>query len=320
MNIDVNDGGVVDRIDAVEHPGDITDAMSAMATADVAEGVNKTAVAEPQKSEERALAQPEDMSDDEFDEYINGIIDGEQPVRSTEKVAETVAEESEEAKEVKEVKEEPAKQAFKTFASEAEYQAEIDRIFSKRHKAYKEVESEHGELVELLKDFYDVEDTKEAVKLFRSQVNAQRASDKGMSVEDYEHLAEMEKKSGEYDKMMNAREEQATKLEELRTKLEKAEKEIQLNDPEFNLSEVYRNDEAFRNDLNDTDSVFAAYIKRQARLVSQNNKKNAQPGGSRRGFSEEGAKKTAGTGVVNTSAATMSDDEFDKYINNILNE
>ena len=256
-------------------------------------------------------AAPDDMSDEDFDSYIDKIMSGQEEIKPKSESIENKEAEGQ-ADSADPEGEKGKAEPFRVFADENEYQAEIDRIFSKRHKDYKELKDEHVGIVDTLKEFYNVEDDKEAVKLFTEQMTAQKAAEANLSVDDYKKEQETQKKARAYDDMQN----ENKQIEDTRNRLFAEESQIQSSDKGFDLRSVYNSDTQFKNDLDSSGSVFFAYanyIRRSASAPKTVAK--AEPPKSR-SFNEVGTRPTT-AGRVDSSPADLSDEEFEAYIRKI---
>lgn len=263
----------------------------------------------------REAADPENMSDVDFDEYVDNIMSGvitdddEELPQSPKATAPSEKEPDSESI--------PEETVFKSFKSKEEYQAEIDRIVTKRIREHRQIKSEYDELANELKDFYGVDEPEEAVKKFKQQMLRQKADESGMSEDEYVAHSETERKVKAYDAMQ----EQQKRVTEVRTRLFSEAEQIKQTDKGFDLQSVYDTDAEFKADLDNTGSVYLAYANMVKRNAAKATKRTspAPAAKAKRAF-KEGAVSTTASGRVTTSAADLSDEEFDKYINNIMNE
>ena len=286
------------------------------------DGVNNSGTAGPEqnssdvKSPEAAAP---DMSDEEFESYIDNILAGGEKESNSESI-ESQGQDDKGGSTETETKPEEADpegggetKPFRVFANEDEYQSEIDRIFSKRHKDYKDLKSERDSIVDYLKEFYDTESDSEAVELFKNQMIAKKSAERGISAEEYSEQKETERKAKLYDEQQQKQND----VEQLRSRLFSEESEIQKSDKSFNLQSVYASDKAFKDDLDASGSVYLAYanyIKRSATTPAKVAKKQPQ-----RNFSEVATKPSA-SGKVSTSPSELSDEDFEAYIRKIQGE
>jgi hypothetical protein len=262
----------------------------------------------------RDVADPENMSDVDFNEYIDNIMSGvitdddEELPQSPKATAPSEKEPDADS--------DPEETVFKSFKSKEEYQAEIDRIVTNRVREHRQIKSEYDELANELKDFYGVDEPEEAVKRFKQQMLRQKADESGMSEDEYVAHSETERKVKAYDAMQ----EQQKKISETRSRLFGEAEQIKLTDKGFDLQSAYDTDAEFKADLDNTGSVYLAYANMVKRNATKATKKTAPAPvtKTKRAF-KEGAVSTTAGGRVKTSAADLSDDEFDKYIKEILN-
>lgn len=280
-------------------------------------GDSDAEVAELQNDGEKAdvnaapeVAVPGEMSDDDFESYISNILSDRQDAVESVEAADTADEATTPDNSKDDVKK-PQNEPFKTFNSQNEYQAEIDRIISKRIKDYRGAVAEHDNLVNQLKEFYDVDEPEEAIKLFKNQLKAQKVAESGMSEEDYDKDQVNKQKIKAYDALIAEKQQRNN----LRGRLYAEAGRIRENDSTFDLQSVYNSDAEFKRDLEQSGSVFFAYSQLVQRAAKKTSAAPAEK--NKRTFSEEGA-TPARKGQVSTSAANMTDEDFEAYIKNIL--
>lgn len=263
-----------------------------------------------------------DMSDEEFESYIDNILAGGEKESNSESI-ESQGQDDKGGSTETETKPDEADpeggsdtKPFRVFANEDEYQSEIDRIFSKRHKDYKDLKSERDSIVDYLKEFYDTDSDSEAVELFKNQMIAKKSAERGISAEEYSEQKETERKAKLYDEQQK----QQNDVEQLRNRLFNEESEIKKSDSSFDLMSVYGSDKQFKSDLDESGSVYLAYanyVKRAQKVPSK--AAPAVVNKPQRNFSEVGTKPSA-SGKVSTSPAELSDEDFEAYIKKIQGE
>lgn len=272
---------------------------------EVASSANNNSVDEPD------VAEPAELSDVDFDEYIDGIMSG----VITDDGDETAPPATQAEKKEAETELIPEKTVFKSFGTQEEYQAELDRIVSKRISNHRRAEQEYDELADELAQFYGVDDRTEAVKRFKEQMNQRKADERGLTVEEFTEQSETERKAKAYDKLETER----ARVQEVRERLFAEADQIKQSDNKFDLQSVYDTDTAFKADLDSTGSVYLAYANKIKRDAAKKQTAPPQKQQKQRAF-KEGALSSSSAGRVNTSAADLSDDEFEKYLKNIMNE
>lgn len=272
---------------------------------------------------EAGTADPKtELSDSDFEKYLAEIIDGkarpDEPTGAEEEPEEKEPEGEEASKNGAEDPEAAPKEdePFKTFATEKEYQAEIDRIFSKRHKDYKETERKLSQFQDALKKFYKM-DIDDAVAAFEAQTLEQVAQENGLSKEEAKERIDVERKAKAYDDEKAERE----AVEAVRKRLADEENAIKEFDPNFDMSKLYEENEGFRKILTETGSVYKSYLacKKQA-FEAAKQEKQSQPPKQQRTFREAGSMKKASAGRVETDASKLSDKDFEAYIRKIKDE
>ena len=246
-------------------------------------------------------AEPQDMSDDDFEGYLDNLMNGSEPTREEKEQPEDAKEEPE--------KEEPENpKPFKSFATQKEYQAEIDRIFSKRHKDYNDLKEKNNNLVEKIKEFYEADDEKTALELFDNQILQQKAESEGVTAEEYKKKSTIAAKAKAYDDIQAKNAEVETQRKRLFTE----ESNIKSSNPAFDLRKMYATDPAFKSDLDQSGSAYANYVNRKS-----NPSEKPPAAKKKRDFTESGSNPSASAGRVSTSPADLSDKDFEDYIKKI---
>lgn len=264
-------------------------------------------------------AAPGDMSDDEFEEYLERIESGLITDDDTDNfnASSEGTEEAERKAESESIPNEPEQsEPFRTFATQAEYQAEIDRIAAKRNKDYHQTKATMDDLANELMDFYGVDDRDTAIQRFKNQMNQRKADERGLTVEEFTEQSETERKAKAYDKLETER----ARVQEVRSRLFAEADQIKQSDSEFDLQSVYDTDATFKADLDSTGSVYFAYANKIKRDAAKKQTAVPQPKQQKQRAFKEGALSSSASGRVNTSTADLSDDEFEKYLKNIMNE
>ena len=305
---------VADRTDNGDNGGEVADSATN----------NGSDVNDPE------VAAPGDMSDIEFEEYISGIESGlitDEPDNPSVSKADSslYTREPADSDESESIPDEPESnqnnEPYKVFSSKEEYQAEFDRIFNNRHRDYAQSKALNDDLTNELMDFYGVDDRDTAVQKFKEQMNRRKAEERGMSEDEYKEHSDMERKAKAYDAY--AKQQQA--VQSLRNRLFAEADQIRQTDSGFDLQAVYDSDSDFKADLDRTGSVYLAYANKTKRDAAKPQQKKvttvapAQKQQKQRVF-REGALSTSASGRVNTSPADLSDEEFEKYIENIKNQ
>lgn len=94
---------------------------------------------------------------------------------------------------------------------------------------------------------------------------------------------------------------------------------IRKKDPDFNVYEAYYSDPEFKKDIDESGCVALAYmnlLERNALNTAAKRRRNPQ----QRSYIEVGAGPGTTSGTVRTSPADLPDDEFEKYLKNIMNQ
>ena len=278
----------------------------------------------------------EDMSDEEFDEYLNSVQNGtiSREVQATESDDNTTDNDDSEAgntepgrmasseakrndqpgrmasSEAKrnDQSEEDTEKPFRVFKSQQEYQSEIDRIMGERLKKNRESINTLQELEAQALNFYGGEDGGSAVSQLIADLQSQNAERKGISVEDYnkqtQDSIDAEKYRNEQERIHRQQEE----INNIKSRWNKESEELKSIIPDFDFEMAMRN-RTFYEAVVKGSSISTAYlIANKAQAETQVEKPKRKP------IRQNGATKNSGIGKVDRNIDAMSDDEFANYI------
>lgn len=264
--------------------------------------------------ENKRASDPTEMSDDEFGEYINdrksGVpVEPPEPEAEPEDEAEDPSEDAAEdtpAEDAAEAEDAP----FKSFKTEAEYKADIDKAIAEARSAWDldnaAAKKRYARMERISKGFFDSND---AMDRLGDELDAQLADRAGMSLEDYN-------KKLEYDSFHSA----SSKQKEIVDKWVADAGNLKVVVPDFSLEEALSIPE-FTEALKSGDDVFAAYAK--AYKHDPDPEPEPEPESEkkpeREPIPQNGQGKRKGTGSGFKDPSKMSSSDFRKYIDDIRN-
>lgn len=230
------------------------------------------------------LQDVDNMSDEEFMEYLASVSDGEKPM------------EEQREEPAPEEKAAPEKKPYKSFDTKEAYQEEFNKHFSKRHKNHKEME----EVLALARESFGGGDDRTVLSRLKQDLIKNAAEEHGKTAAEYEEDIELRRKASLYDEMEKEQEERKQIMNRW---IEDSEK-IKAVNPDFDLEEALKNPEFRENLVSKGMSVAeAAYA-----LLN-----GAKPQAPKRNILQNASSQT-GSSTVRRDPSQMSDSEFRNYI------
>lgn len=262
-------------------------------------GANKEEVTNPQTN-------VDEMSDEEFMSYLNSVQDGKGAADEQQPIAAEDTGVTEPAEVVE--KNEP----FKTFASQEEYQDEIDRIIGERLKKNRESINTLDGLKELARTFYGGDDSDTAIEQLIEDLQSQNAEKQGISVEDYKRQSQDSIDAKKYREELQKKNEHDERVQQIQRRWQSETDELKKIVPDFDFADSMKN-KVFSDAIVSGMSVSNAYLvsAKQKAILEEQSKKQRKP------MMQNGTMKNNGIGHVEANPATMSDEEFMKYINRL---
>lgn len=274
-------------------------------------GAENEEINEPQESSQVKTADVEKMSDEEFDSYINSAKNG-SPVREVQAKREdsekkdTSAAEKTGAAEPAESENKP----FKVFNTQSEYQSEFDRIIGERLKKNRESMETLEGLKQLSLNFYGTDNGDTAIGQLMEDLQAQNAEKRGVSVDDYKRQMEDSIDAQRYRDEQQRKASEKQQIADIQSRWQKEAEDLKEIVPDFDFAAAMRN-KTFYDSIVNGKSVSNAYLAANRAAPAPAVK---QP---RKVIEQNGNMKNAGIGKVTMNVDTMSDDEFEKYIDRI---
>lgn len=289
--------------------------------------------AEDEVTSTEAAAEPqprnvEEMSDEEFAEYIQSAQDGTlsevQAERTDDKEPQEAAENTDEGGDAAEGEEqgtaEPAQetQFFKTFSTQEEFQSVIDRIVAKRYGDLARKNRESLDTLDSMRDLavsYYGGDGDSALKSLMVDLKEQSAEKAGVSTEELDSRMRDTADARRYREQMKEQETQQAQVDEIKRRWERESDELRSIIPDFDFTTALQN-ETFRESIRHGKSVATAYIEAQRAKPSEV-RKPAKPAPARKPIQQNiGAQRTS-LGKVERNIDAMSDAEFSAYIDRL---
>lgn len=209
-----------------------------------------------------------------------------------------------------------ANQAFRTFETQQQWQAEIDRIIGDRLKNTHKVMDEYDALKRTLSDYYGAKDADEAVRLFREDIEGQMAEREGVNVDVYRRVQNAEQENAQYRRQLEAinearREEQRqAQARAIQADWENQAAELKKAVSDFDLKANMQNSEFADYVVNRGLSIADAYyLTRRAEQMTKASQRQ-----ERRPIHENGAMQKTSGGSAYTDINKLSDSDFEKYL------
>ena len=281
-------------------------------------------VAQSQGQQNEDFAQPQeaqdanyDMSDDEFSEYTESILNGTEPEEDEEedegrsaagvaKNSDIKSEADENVSSEDEDKNAKAAQPYKSFETQEEYQSFMDKVIGERIKNTKAKQEKYEGFGRRAMGSYGGEDEQEALERLLDDAEEQAALSSGKSREEYLKEQSYRQDALMYRRQIAEKEARENALKAIQDRWLEEEAQLKAVIPDFDLTRAMQNPE-FKALVTKGVSVSAAYIKLTSRPKPQ----------ERQTISEIGAR----TGQVSSKGATdyqdLSDEEFMRRMDKI---
>lgn len=261
----------------------------------------------------------EQMTDAEFDEYVNSVKAGGNNEDNEPHDEETTPQDNEQDNDVETSIENPDnsvddesqdneqsgdKEQPKTFT-----QAEVDKIIGKRLAEERTRHSSVDGLADEAIKYYGG-DRESALSQLLTDLRGQNADKQGVNREEYSKYSEIERKAKLYDEQEALREQRDKQADELREKWKQGEEELQAIYPEFSF-DTAMNNTVFRDAIFKGMSVPMAYM-----LMN----KSEKPKSTRQSI-RQNAQNTVNNGkageITEDTINKMSEKDFDRYVESI---
>ncbi len=244
------------------------------------------------------VVSPQEFSDEEFDDYIDGVKNGtEVPTREE---ANPQAEEEEEKQE--EEKHEP----YRSFETEEEFRGFVQKVISDRFRNSKEAEYE--DLGRKAQVIFGGESPKEGLNNMLTEFGKQKAEEIGIEPEEYERDMRDRADAEAYRRQIAEAAEREKAVASIQNEWIKDSENLKKAVPDFDFAKAMENDK-FRELVLGGASVSAAYIT----LMHT----SPQEGAAKKVIREVGASSPGVRESEKQAPMSMTDAEFDRYIKSI---
>ncbi len=213
-----------------------------------------------------------------------------------------------------------AGQAYRTFATQEEWQAEIDRIIGGRLKNAHKTLDEYESIKRTISDYYNTENADEAVKLFRADLQQQIAERSGVDVEMYRRMQNAEDENTQYKnqleqlRQMQEQERRAGQVQAIQAEWQKQADELAKTAAGFNLKESMQDKEFAGYVVDKGLSIADAYyLTQRSRRLAESREAQAHKL-QRKPVRENGMARQAAGGSAYTDVRALSDADFEKYL------
>lgn len=271
------------------------------------------------------------MSDEEFEKYLEELSakepdeeitdeKGGEEDEESDSITEDKADESDTDAEDVPADEEPA--PFKTFATEAEYEAEIEkRIKDATPKEEKKSNPAVDKITKLAKKLYG--DSEDPLSDVADELEKQYAESEGMDVEELRSKMSTEEDAKKYRDEQDKKKKADDDRESIIKKWNDEAELIKHIDPDFDFKKALA-DEKFKDALLEGKSVHEAYMMLEKAETKEETKEESKEeekkeDAKREPLDQNGRNPRKGTGEGKANPAKLSDADFKKYIENIKN-
>lgn len=239
----------------------------------------------------------EEMSDDEFESYINSAQDDFDEMQNENNTGDAV----------------PAdvsrNEPFKVFKTQEDYQGEFDRIIGERLKKSRESMETLEGLKQHALNFYDASDGDSALRQLVDDLQQQNAEKHGMSVEDYERQMRDSIDAQKYRNEQGRKLYEQQRIADIQQRWRAESAELKKIVPAFDFGAAMQ-DKTFYENIVDGKSVSNAYL-------AANRNTSAPSAKTRRVIQQNGNTRGGSAGVVEANPAAMSDRDFANYIDRL---
>ena len=262
-----------------------------------------------------SLPNIEDMTDEEFEEYIASAKDGEVQAEAAADSRSVAEVEQEKTPAIEQNQSEDTKKPFMQFATQEELQQYQDKTIGKRiaqmREKYAPYKERSDRLAEIARSFYGTEDAEAAVENLMNDLTEQNANKAGQTLEQYERNLRLERDAKAYRDQQKQQEETERIQQEWTRQTERLKQIV----PEFDMKTALENPDFYQKVVQEGYSLIEAYMLTN-RKAEKANVQTAPPR-VRRAIQEVGAQKNGIGGNIKQDVKSMSDQQFDDYIRQI---
>lgn len=259
------------------------------------------------------------MSDEEFAEYINsaksGTVSRGEVQAEGQETQSGEADPADDSDEAPENSREDEVKPFKSFATQEEYQSELNRIIGERLKKTREGKEQLDSILQQAGEFYGSEDTADIVKRLVDDLRSQNADKQGIDVDTYTKNQQDAIDAKRYREQQRAQEEREQRIQQIRSRWDSEAEELKKVVPSFSFEKAIEN-KRFYDLITDGHSVSMAYLACN-NAAAESNPSNLADTHKRRSIVQNGNTRGGGSGTVEFNPETASDADFQKYIDKI---
>lgn len=273
----------------------------------------------------------DDMTDDEFEDYLSKLAQDEKISAPEVKPSEASDEEqsaaesggsednSDEKGTAKPAGADDKTQPFKTFQSQEEYQSEIDRIVSKRYGELRQKNRGELEMLDRLKtqarNFYtDAADDDAAVAELIADLQQQNADRQGIGIEEYKQNMQQAEDAKRFRDQQSLEAQQQARITEIQNRWRAESESLKKIVPTFDFQKALEN-KTFYDAISAGESVHMAYMMANKQAEAQ----KPQPP-ARKPIAQVAQQKGGMAGKTHVNVDNMTDEEFDEYISRQMDE
>lgn len=258
--------------------------------------------------EEFTEPQIDEMSDEEFESYINSAQSGDSEVQAEAAQNDFMSDEdgnnTGDAVPADAAKSEP----FKVFSTQEEYQSVIDGIIGERLKKSREgMETLEG-LKQHALNFYGIDDGDAALYQLIDDLQYQNAEKHGVSVDKYRQQTQDSIDAQKYRNEQEFKNYKQQRIADIQQRWQNESAELQKVVPDFDFAKAMANNTFYDSIVNGM-SVSNAYLAVNSGGAPMNRQRRAIP--------QNGNMRGSSAGKVEANPAAMTDNDFKRYIERI---
>ena len=252
------------------------------------------------------------MTPEQFDEYLNNLDSGTEP-ELEEEIAEPITEDPVDEivnEETPENAQEETAEPYKTYATEEEYKADVDRRINEaveNDRKSRQPDPTYQRLNDTARVYY--KDAEDPLKAMADDMDAKAAELEGLSADEFNRRRNDARDAQAYRDMQSQAQKKQQAQQQLIDRWNNEAKLIKTLYPDFDVKASMA-DEGFKQDMISGKSMAEAYKSMLDRTA-------AQPEQKRTPVPQNVQSKRAGTGEASFNPASMTSQDFMKYINRI---
>lgn len=278
--------------------------------------------------EEVVTPQIDNMSDDDFIDYLNNVRSGNVPRDNAQQTsgdapqndADNTAEEIDAAQDENVVNSrenadnQNNHEPFKIFATQEDWQRTIDGIVGERLKSSRQSKEQLDSILQQAAAFYDTDDMTGLADRLIEDLRSQNADRRGIDIESYKRQQQTELELRQFKEHQQQEREKQEQIQQIQARWARESEELKRVIPNFDFDTAMKNPKFYDAVINNGQSLGIAYM-----MSNQTPTPAPKPKQTRRPIIQNGNAAGASGGTVEFNPETASDADFERYINRIRN-